>query len=351
MNLSARLLELQGDGMHPVQVLLVRQLLTSVGCLVYMWWASISDTSFGTREIRWLLLVRGFTGFFGIMGIWYSMIYLPLADSTVITFLAPGVAGFFCSFILHEPFTRVEQLATVVALLGVVLIARPAALFAEPSPGSAEPLAGPPPDRGLPGLGHETTPRERLLAVGMSLLAVAGGAGAFTTLRAIGRQAYPLISVNAFGLVCVVISLPALALGPALDIGRPALRWVASAAPGQWVLLLALALLGFAMQWLLTAGLASERSNCANALIYTHMLFAAAFDRWVFGHRMALMSFLGCALIPRSAIDVLFINKPPSQPSPAPKSDDVERQANAAGGTEESPLLAAPEAVERVRTP
>lgn len=69
MNLSARLLELEKDGMHPVQVLLLRQALTSCCCLVYMWWMSTPGAPFGGKEIRLLLLVRGCAGFFGIYGL------------------------------------------------------------------------------------------------------------------------------------------------------------------------------------------------------------------------------------------------------------------------------------------
>lgn len=339
MNLSARFLELEGEGMHPVQVLLLRQSLTAICCLAYMWWVKMPDSPFGKREIRWLLVTRGCTGFFGIFGMWYSMMYLPLADATVITFLAPGIAGFVCYFLLREPFTRIERLATVVALLGVVLIARPTALFSRPPSDGQEPsspTSEPPEQGGLPGADHQTTAQERLVAVGVALLGVLGAAGAFTTLRTIGRRAHPLISVNFFGLTCTVICLLTLGLAPALDIGQPALRWITPTSVKQWLLLLALGALGFIMQYLLTAGLAADKSNRANAMVYTHMLFAVAFDRWVFGHRMGLMSFMGCALILGSAVGVVFTKKPPPPP---PKVEDVERQNNLAGEAEGSPML------------
>lgn len=266
--------------------------------------------------------------------------YLPLADATVITFLAPGVAGFVCYFLLKEPFTRLEKLATLVALLGVVLIAQPAALFAKSSAdGSKSSDNGKSDDSGrnssIPGADHTTTPEERLLAVGVALLGVFGAAGAFTTLRAIGKRAHPLISVNAFAMICTIICVTSLGLGPVLDIGQPSLRWIAPSTLKQWLLLVSLGGLGFVMQYLLTAGLASDKSNRANAMVYTHMLFAASFDRWVFGHRMGLMSFAGCALILGSAVGVIFMKKPP----PLPKVEDAERQNNLTGDAEASPML------------
>src|SRR5699024_10847149 len=112
--------------------------------------------------------------------------------------------GFVCWFLLREPFTRFEQLATVVALLGVVLIAQPAALFSgggtsSSTGGGDDHSTTEPPEQGLPGADHQTTAQERLVAVGVALLGVLGAAGAFTTLRSIGKRAHPLISVNFFG--------------------------------------------------------------------------------------------------------------------------------------------------------
>jgi hypothetical protein len=68
MNLAARLLELEGNGMHPVQVLLIRQSMTSLCCFIYMWWMKTPGGPFGGREILLLLVIRGVSGFFGIYG-------------------------------------------------------------------------------------------------------------------------------------------------------------------------------------------------------------------------------------------------------------------------------------------
>ncbi|KAK3191346.1 hypothetical protein K4F52_002557 [Lecanicillium sp. MT-2017a] len=334
MNLGARLLELEGDGMHPVQVLFIRQVITAICCSAYMWWVSTPDFPFGSRQIRWLLLIRGFSGYFGIFGMWYSMMYLPLADATVITFLAPGVAGLICYFALRQPFTRMEQMATLIALLGVVLIAQPGAFFAKHDDSANKDKSDG--ESSLPGLDHETTPRERLIAVGVALLGVCGAAGAFTTLRAIGKRAHPLISVNIFAVTSTIICVVVLSFAPLLNIGQPVLRWTTPETLRQWFLLLILGALGFIMQYLLTAGLSGDKSNRANAMVYTHMLFAASFDRWVFGHSMGLMSFLGCALILGSAISVVLMKR---TPQPVKTEEDVERQRNYTGEAEASPML------------
>lgn len=334
MNLGARLLELEGDGMHPVQMLLMRQALTALCCCIYMSWMKTPDFPMGKKGLRGLLVARGFSGFFGIFGMWYSMMYLPLADATVITFLAPSVAGVFCYFTLHEPFTRPERMATLVALFGVVLIAQPVTLFSK-SPTEEPSTTEPPESEGsLPGAEHLVTADERLFAVGIALLGVLGAAGAFTTLRAIGNRAHPLLSVNYFSIICTIICVTTLTAAPALDIAQPSLKWVQPTSGKQWALLLLLGVFGFIMQYLLSSGLAGDKSNRANAMVYTHMLFAASFDRWVFGHEMGLMSFAGCTLILGSAIGVVMTKKAPSA-----KADDIERQGILAGDPDDSSVL------------
>jgi drug/metabolite transporter (DMT)-like permease len=215
MNLSARLLELEGDGMHPFQVLLARQSLTMLCCVTYMWWYSTPGFPFGPKEVRWLLVLRGFSGFFGISGMWISMIHLPLAEATVITFLAPSVAGLACYLAFREPFTRIEQIGSLVAFLGVVLIAHPAALFTSSGPSTVAPPEIPTnmtdTSTDEPAIGHDATPQQRLEAIGFGLIGVLGAAGAFTTIRWIGKRAHPLISVNYFATwvtTCRVLSYP-----------------------------------------------------------------------------------------------------------------------------------------------
>lgn len=337
LNLCARLLELEGEGMHPMQILLVRQGLTAVCCVLYMWWRGVPDFPLGRGNTRWLLLARGITGFLGIFCMWHSMLHLPLADATVITFLAPGVAGLLCCFLLHEPFTRLEQLATALALLGVVLIAKPAALFSRSAAAAPGALSG---ENLADEVHNGATARERLIGVCMALLGVVGSAGAYTTLRALGRRVHPVVSINALAMACTAICAAALVLAPALDVDQPSLRWLPPASTRQWLLMLGIAALGFAMQYLLTAGLAADTSNRANAMVYTHMLFAVAFDRWVLGHRMGLMSFLGCALIMGSAVGVVMLVAK-SQPPPWLQAVDVERQRDLVRGAGRSPMLEA----------
>lgn len=319
MNLSARLLELDGEGMNPLQILFARMSLTTLFSCIYAYKTHVPDFPLGPkiRQVRILLAIRGFSGFFGIFGMWFSMMYLPLAEATVITFLAPCVAGYICHVLLHDPFTRREQIASLLALVGVVFIARPASLFglgggegtgAAPITG-VEMVVNATQGEHRPQTAEEATPAQRLMAIGVALVGVMGAAGAFTTIRWIGNRAHALVSVNYFSVWSMIVCVVVLSLAPVLDVGQPELRFVLPSSLRQWFLLVALGVAGFVMQVMLTSGIAGEKSNRATAMVYTHMLFAAGFDRWVFGHEMGVLSLVGCGLIIGSALWAVLTKK------------------------------------------
>ncbi|KAI0555767.1 hypothetical protein F4679DRAFT_5055 [Xylaria curta] len=356
MNLFARLLEL-GDTdtkLHPMQLLLWRMLLTCLVCSLYIIRKQIPYGLLGSPEVRPLLVPRGIAGFFGIYGMWYSIQYLPLAEATVITFLAPLLAGYWCHLFLRDPYTRTEQLASFLALGGVVLITRPTSLFSDAVPEeeavatALETIAN---VTAMATQGSETTASaivdspmpttsERIGAIGVALLGVLGTSVAFTTLRAIGPRAHTLISVNYFSAACLIVSVSVLSLSPYLDIGQPDLRLAFPSSIRQWGFVLLITLCGFATQVLITKGLAAERSNRATAMTYTQMLFAAGFDRFVWGTTMSWVSATGCAMIIAGAVWVAAGKSGAVKEKGSEDNVDVERAAAMGpGGIESVPML------------
>ncbi|KAK5110136.1 hypothetical protein LTR62_006270 [Meristemomyces frigidus] len=311
MNVTTRLLEIEGNngkGMHPFQILFARMGITVVLATAYMWYKKTPDFPFGKREVRWLLVARGFGGLFGVTGMYWSLLYLPLADATVITFLAPALACWACSILIKEPFGRVEQVSAFVSLIGVVLIAKPTTMLnvfgnageTPPAIGDGDVLPsgnGTMAGRGDASNYDNVTPSERLFAVALALMGVLGAATAYTTIRWIGKRAHPLISVNYFAAWCTLVS----------TVMMLALPWVGFLLPAnlkEWGYLFFLGTCGFIMQFLLAAGLAYEKSSRATNITYTQMLFALGFDKVIFGHTPDLMSIAGSSLILGSAIVV-----------------------------------------------
>lgn len=173
-----------------------------------------------------------------------------MAEATVITFLAPSLSCWACSFLINEPFTRIEKMGSLVAFVGVIFIARPTSLFARSSPDA---LPGASTGDVVMGAGNGTatpfpdasnydnvTPAERLAAVGMALVGVFGSVCAFTTIRWIGRRAHPLISVNYFAVWCTIVSTVA-------QLAIPEIGFLLPADAREWGLLLFLGACGFIM--------------------------------------------------------------------------------------------------------
>lgn len=296
-------------------------LITAIASYFYMWYVQVPNP-FGTRGIRWLLVLRAAGGFFGVFGMYFSLLYMPLSEATVLTFLAPIVACYACSFLMpNEPFSRKQQIAGVVSLLGVVLIARPFTggrvtgeieISPEISPSVDAPnnstmmLSDNEVAEGLGALHH-------LMAIGYGLLGVFGSACAFTTIRLIGTRAHPLVSVTYFSTYTTLVSLIAMIAIPSVSFRLPR-------DPAEWGLLLGLGATGFMMQYLLTAGLAYQppvfvdkqkqarqqqgSGSRATSMVYTQMLFALFFDKVVMNSSPSAISWAGSGLIVGSALYV-----------------------------------------------
>lgn len=200
-----------------------------------------------------------------------SLLYLPLADATVITFLAPSLACWACSYLINEPFTRIEQIAAYVSLFGVILIARPVSLFSSmkhtgdavpPVSGGSEIISSV--SNGTlettqhsAGTYDNVTPTQRATAVGVALLGVIGTAGAFTSIRWIGKRAHPLLSVNYFASWCVIVSV-------VMMIALPDVGFLLPASLKDWCYLLFLGICGFVMVCRLLCILWTLLMRCSN---------------------------------------------------------------------------------------
>ncbi|KZM20674.1 uncharacterized protein EKO05_0007212 [Ascochyta rabiei] len=321
MNVTTRMLEMEGNdgkGYHPFHILFARMGITVLCASVYMWYKKTEHFPFGMREVRPLLVARGLFGFFGVFGMYYSLLYLPLADATVITFLAPSLACWACSYLINETFTRVEQIAAYVSLFGVILIAGPVSLltFLSHSSEAVPPASG---DSDIAVAINATadahrlaaeidavTPAQRASAVGAALLGVLGAAGAYTTIRWIGKRAHPLISVNYFATWCTVVSIVMMLVLPGVGFLLPR-------SSRDWCYLIFLGICGFVMQFLLAAGLQYEKSSRATNMVYMQMLFALGFDKLIWDTTPGALSIVGSSLILGSAIYVAMHKEGPKK--------------------------------------
>ncbi|KAM5465173.1 hypothetical protein MferCBS49748_005113 [Microsporum ferrugineum] len=316
MNVMARLLERDGPhgkGMAPFQILLVRMPATALFSFIYMWYMKVPDP-LGAPAIRPLLILRGISGFIGVLSLYYSLIYLPLSEATVLTFLTPIASCYVASFVMpNERFTKRQQLAGVISILGVVLIARPVALFPK-SPTEQESARMLPQSNSFltrlfaaSGSSQDPDIKQHLLAVAAALVGMVGATTAYTMIRKIGRRAHPLVSVNYFALSTSVMCLIAVLFIPSVSLRLPANLT-------ELLLLISLGLCGFVFQYLLTAGLSyvppkidgkpSTHGSSATSMLYLQIIFALFYDKVIWNTTPSSTSLLGSTIILLSALYV-----------------------------------------------
>ncbi|KAF8063349.1 hypothetical protein FPV67DRAFT_238316 [Lyophyllum atratum] len=276
------------------ELIAVRMIITYVCSMVYMIYAGVPDPWLGPRGVRLLLVFRGFSGFFGVFGIYYSLQYLSLSDATVLTFLAPLCTGISGAIFLKERYTKREALASIISLLGVVLIARPAFLFGDAH--RTDPLSIDIAEQGLPENPEKGTPEERLIAVGVALIGVLGSTGAYTSITAIGKRAHPLHALTSFSLQSVIVAVAALVLQRTPIVVPTKLEWLG--------LLVMIGIFGFIAQILLTMGLQRETAGRGSIAVYTQIVFAAVLERIFFKTTPSVLSVVGTLIIITTALYV-----------------------------------------------
>jgi len=315
MNVFVKILNSLDPPMPALQLVFVRMAITYVCCISYMVLMGVPDPFWGPKEVRKLLFFRGFTGFFGLFGVYYSLQYLSLSDATVLTFLAPSATAVAGYFLLGELFSRKEAAAGLLSLLGVILIARPQALFGTSAPTEHAPSVGEISRRLAEAVVDEdgVTPAQRLIAVGVAMVGVLGATGAYTSMRAIGRRAHPLHSMTYFSMMCVTTSSASMLFLHESVVFPTRFLW--------FMLLVMIGIFGFLAQTLLTMGLQRETAGRGTTAIYVQIIFASIFERIVFHTVPSLMSIAGTLIIVGSAVFVAVTKKDHSDSNPRQKHE------------------------------
>lgn len=297
--------------------------ITALASYIYMF-ITKTPHPLGTKPILHLLLLRAVSGFMGVYGLYYSVQYLPLSEATVITFLAPIITCYACSFFIPgETFSRRQQLAAIISLIGVILIARPfsASNSKQTSSSNDNDPSNPNRDDRL----GESRPDDadayhHILATIVASIGVLGAAGAYTSIRVIGKRAHPLVSVTYFSSVTTIISLGAMLVLPSVEFRIPTTKT-------EWLFMVGLGVCGFLLQFLLTAGLSyvppkwvrdrttsntgggGKQGSKATSMVYTQMLFALFYDKVVWGTTLDGVAWIGSGLILGCAVYVAVMQE------------------------------------------
>lgn len=254
-SLMSLLVKVAGQRLPSQQIVLAR----SVVMVVLAVWAlrRLGIPMAGSR--RRLLALRGLLGFGALSCFYYALVHLPLAEATVLQYTNPAFAAVFAVFALGEGMRRREVLSLLLSLAGVVLVARPAALF-----GGAAVLDP--------------------VAVSVGLAGAVLSAAAYVVVRMLGTEHY-MVVILYFAVISSLGAIPAAALHAIMPT------------PAEWLVLLAVGLTTHAGQVCMTRGLHLERAGRATAAGLVQIVFAASWGLLVFGDAPGLWGVAGGALV------------------------------------------------------
>ena len=209
---------------------------------------------------RGLLLLRGLFGYAALSCFLWAVIRLPLADTTVIHFTNPVWTALLAALLIGELLRGWEVLLALVALAGVVIVARPGFLFGEVS--GLDPLA-----------------------TGVALAGAVLSGAAYVTARRLTRTNDPLVIVFAFAVVSLVGSVPLAARSFVLPQGM------------EWVFLSGVGLAAQGGQVWVTKALKLEKAGKVMAVGYLQIVFAAVWGLLLFREVPDVWTGVGAAVI------------------------------------------------------
>lgn len=249
--------KLAGARLPTMELVLARVVVTFVMC----WWVlrGLPISPWGNHKR--LLLMRGFAGFMGLSCYFYAIGHLPLADATVIQFCNPMLAALIAIFALGEPLRGTAVVATMLSMVGVVLVAQPTFLFAT---------------------GAALDP----VAVGVGVVGAVFSAISYVVIRRLGATEHHMVVVFYFPLVTGPASLPLLAVeGMVLPEGV------------EWLLLLGIGISAQLGQIEITQGFKLETASRASAVTYLQIVLAYMWGILLFGEYPNALSVLGAILV------------------------------------------------------
>ncbi|KAK8072683.1 hypothetical protein PG996_006031 [Apiospora saccharicola] len=236
------------DCVHPFTIPQIRLLVTALGCSAYLPWAKTPDFPLGPPALRPLLALRAVGGLFGACGFYVSISHLSLSEATALNFLAPLGVLILARFLDNGAISLMDGFSCSVALAGVVLVLQPRAIFGAISVQEGSGLTS----------DLSVDPNASLKRTLAGLIGVFGGMVALSTLHRLGTKTHPLPSVNYF-------SWLVFAATTVCSFFVPGVMWPDDL--GSLCLLVLLGIVGFCMEYLLTAGLGSDRSPTVTIMI------------------------------------------------------------------------------------
>jgi drug/metabolite transporter (DMT)-like permease len=271
-SLMSLLVKLSGQRIPPHELVFARSILLLIICRATLKYRGINP--WGVQ--KGLLITRGLFGFVALNCFYYAVVHLPLAEVTVLQFTNPAFTALIAAMVLSERLGSRHMVLVVTSMVGVLLVAQPAALFGGLA-GNLEPLG-----------------------VAAGLCSAFLSACAWVVIRKMGKGEEPLVVVYYFALIATIGSLPAMIASAVMPVGI------------EWLMLLGIGVFTHFGQLNLTKGFGLEPAGRVAAVGYLQIVFAAVWGVLFFAEVPGLLSIAGTLIIVGSTL--LLGGTPAEQP-------------------------------------
>ncbi|KAJ1920370.1 hypothetical protein H4219_001345 [Mycoemilia scoparia] len=252
-------------------------------------------------NVRWWLTLRGFGGALGVACHFTGITMLPLSDASVFFSTVPIMTALIAYFVLGEPYTLVDQIISVLCVLGVVLISKPASIFSTlPIVGSYYNIADASVTGGLLG-GEQEDKVTKIWGACFSLAGAFCAATAYIIIRRIGKGVHYTVQVVHLGLHLTLVSVVAMYFsGQAVKIPT---------AFSEWAMLLSVGLTSVFLQMFLTVGLQLAPAGPATLVRNLDVVFSYIFSIVLFNEIPDFIGILGSILVVGCSLSLSLIRK------------------------------------------
>lgn len=255
---------LTADRIPLFQQLFFRNLITAV--LTYFFIRKWDDPLFGKRENWFLLSMRSFWGYFGMITTFYAAGVGNQGDVNTIIKMSPFLVTLFSFLFLKETITKYQIMGLFIATAGVCFISNPE-------------------------FNSDMLP---LIVAG---LACAFNGVTYTLVAALKGRERPEIIIFFFSTVSTLVTLPLMCL----NYVPPTLE--------EWWLLLLIGVFAGVGQVALTYGYAYAKASEVSIYNYTGIVFSMLLGYFFLGQAIKFNSIIGAGLVIGAGLIVFFGNK------------------------------------------
>ena len=201
-----------------------------------------------------LLVARSILGLGGVIGYFYSIQNLPLADAAVLNRMSPFFVLVFSYFFLKERINKLQVLAVILAFAGISLVIRPEFNYTV-----------------LPSM------------IGLGAAVFAGLA--YTVVRKLSLTEHPSTIVLYFSAISVIGTLPLL------------LFTFVMPTPMEWLYLLLTGVFAAGGQYALTYSYKLAKASEVSIYSYATVIFSAIIGYLLWQERLSILSIIGISAV------------------------------------------------------